>query len=202
MRFFDMPQSKRDRRQKNVTPFDTHGDTVFRNDKNRQINQVTRESLSIALIYLMNEKPFEKISITELVERAGVSRTAFYRNYESKEDLLSEIGKSLISRMHELNGMNRNGKLSYDWYLELFKTIKEHKESFSLFINANLTAKMLFNQNTFVDVVFPSSEKTERYRLIAEEGAMNNVITTWFSEGMKESPEEMAELCATLIKKQ
>ena len=197
-----MPQSKRDRRQKNVTPFDTHGDTVFRNDKNRQINQVTRESLSIALIYLMNEKPFEKISITELVDRAGVSRTAFYRNYESKEDLLSEIGKSLISRMHELNGMNRNGKLSYDWYLELFKTIKEHKESFSLFINANLTAKMLFNQNTFVDVVFPSSEKTERYRLIAEEGAMNNVITTWFSEGMKESSEEMAELCATLIKKQ
>ena len=196
-----MPQAKSNKRQKNVTPFDTHGDTVFRNNKNRQINQVTRESLSIALIYLMNEKPFEKISISELVDRAGVSRTAFYRNYESKEDLLSEIGKSLINRISELNGMNRSGKLSYNWYLEIFRTIKEHKESFSLFINANLTAKMLFNRNTIVDVVFPSSEKAERYRLLAEEGAMNNVITTWFSEGMKESPEEMADLCFNLLNK-
>lgn len=201
MRFFDMPQAKRDRRQKNVTPFDTHGDTVFRNDKNRQINQVTRESLSIALIYLMNEKPFEKITITELVDRAGVSRTAFYRNYESKEDLLSEIGKSLTNRISELRGLNRNREFSYDWYLDLFRTIKEHKESYSLFINANLTVKMLFNRNTFVDVVFPASERTERYRLIAEEGAMQNVINTWFSEGMKESPEEMAELCSSLINK-
>ncbi|MBP5417994.1 MAG: TetR family transcriptional regulator [Clostridiales bacterium] len=196
-----MPQSKKDKRQKNVTPFSTHGDSVFRNEKNRQINQVTRESLSIALIYLMNEKPFEKISITELVDRAGVSRTAFYRNYESKEELLSEIGKSLITRIHELNGKESSGKLSYEWYLELFKTIKEHKESFLLFTNANLTAKMLFNRSTFVDVVFPSSESTERYRLIAEEGATQNVINTWFSEGMKESPEEMAELCANLINK-
>lgn len=201
MRFFDMPQAKRNRRQKNVTPFDTHGDTVFRNDKNRQINQVTRESLSIALIYLMNEKPFEKITITELVDRAGVSRTAFYRNYESKEDLLSEIGKSLTNRISELRGLNRNREFSYDWYLDLFRTIKEHKESYSLFINANLTVKMLFDRNTLVDVVFPSSERAERYRLIAEEGAMQNVINTWFSEGMKESPEEMAELCASLINK-
>ncbi len=194
-----MPAKKKDINNENVNTVSSHGDTVFRNDKNRQINQVTRESLSIALIYLMNEKPFDKISITELVQKAGVSRTAFYRNYAGKEDLLREIGNSLIARIEELNLQLRDSRSMYDWCLELLKTIKEHKESYSLFSNAGLSAKMLFDQRSFVDVVYPVSDRKERYLRIASEAAMASVINTWFEEGMKESPEEMAELCARML---
>ena len=194
-----MPAKKKDINNKNVNTVSSHGDTVFRNDKNRQINQVTRESLSIALIYLMNEKPFDKISITELVQKAGVSRTAFYRNYAGKEDLLREIGNSLIARIEELNLQLRDSRSMYDWCLELLKTIKEHKESYSLFSNAGLSAKMLFDQRSFVDVVYPISDRKERYLRIASEAAIASVINTWFEEGMKESPEEMAELCARML---
>ena len=194
-----MPAKKKDINNENVNTVSSHGDTVFRNDKNRQINQVTRESLSIALIYLMNEKPFNKISITELVQKAGVSRTAFYRNYAGKEDLLREIGNSLISRIEELNLQLRDSRSMYDWCLELLKAIKEHQESYSLFSNAGLSAKMLFDQRSFVDVVYPVSDRKERYLRIASEAAMASVINTWFEEGMKESPEEMAELCARML---
>lgn len=194
-----MPAKKKDINNENVNTVSSHGDTVFRNDKNRQINQVTRESLSIALIYLMNEKPFDKISITELVQKAGVSRTAFYRNYAGKEDLLREIGNSLIARIEELNLQLRDSRSMYDWCLELLKTIKEHKESYSLFSNAGLSAKMLFDQRSFVDVVYPIADRKERYLRIASEAAMASVINTWFEEGMKESPEEMAELCARML---
>ena len=194
-----MPAKKKDINNENVNTVSSHGDTVFRNDKNRQINQVTRESLSIALIYLMNEKPFDKISITELVQKAGVSRTAFYRNYAGKEDLLREIGNSLIARIEELNLQLRDSRSMYDWCLELLKTIKEHKESYSLFSNAGLSAKMLFDQRSFVDVVYPISDRKERYLRIASEAAMASVINTWYEEGMKESPEEMAELCARML---
>ena len=47
---------------------------------NEASNKLTKECLQMALIYLLNEKPIEKITITELVKRSGVSRTAFYRN--------------------------------------------------------------------------------------------------------------------------
>lgn len=199
---FDMAKTEKDKRVKNVTPPVPQGDTVFRNEKNRQINQVTRESLSIALIYLMNEKPFEKISITELVERAGVSRTAFYRNYTDKEDLLKEIGKALIGKISELNEKHKDTKSDFDWCLEVFQAIKEHKESFALFMNAGLTAKMLFNERAFVDVVYPSEDRKERYMLIASEAAFASIINTWFEEGMKESPEEMAELCLPIMRRE
>ena len=37
------------------------------------------------------EKAFSSISITEITSRAGVSRSAYYRNYPSGEDILTNI---------------------------------------------------------------------------------------------------------------
>lgn len=176
-------------------------DGVFRNSKNRQCNQVTRESLSIALIYLMNEKSFDKISITELVARAGVSRTAFYRNYTDKEDLLKQIGSALITRVTELNLNEHESRSRYDWCLELFKAVKTYQKSFALFSNAGLTPEKLFDRYTFTDAFTPTKDKKERYYRIAEEGALVSLLNTWFREGMQESPEEMAEICVSMIRR-
>lgn len=44
---------------------------------NKESNKLTRESIRTALVFLMGQKPFDKIKITEIVNRAGVSRTAF-----------------------------------------------------------------------------------------------------------------------------
>ena len=58
---------------------------------NQESNAITRESLEISLLQLLDKKDLKKITISELVERAGVSRAAFYRNYESKEELLEYL---------------------------------------------------------------------------------------------------------------
>ena len=43
-----------------------------------------------ALLILMNEKDFDDISITEICNKAGVSRMAYYRNYYTKKDIILE----------------------------------------------------------------------------------------------------------------
>ena len=48
----------------------------------------TRKWLGDALLSLMQEKPFRAIQITEITDRAEVSRPAFYLHYRSKEELL------------------------------------------------------------------------------------------------------------------
>ncbi|MGT2715803.1 TetR/AcrR family transcriptional regulator [Streptococcus respiraculi] len=55
---------------------------------NKEINQLTRESIETALLFLLEKKDMRQISISELVRKAGVSRNAFYRNYKSKEEIL------------------------------------------------------------------------------------------------------------------
>ena len=46
---------------------------------NQESNRITKESLEISLLQLLEKKELTKITISELVERAGVSRAAFYR---------------------------------------------------------------------------------------------------------------------------
>lgn len=57
-------------------------------NSNKESNQLTRESIETALLFLLEKKDMAQISISELVKKAGVSRNAFYRNYKSKEEIL------------------------------------------------------------------------------------------------------------------
>ena len=52
-------------------------------------NQLVRESIFTALMILMERKSFSEITITEIVNKAGVSRMSYYRNYNSKEDIIN-----------------------------------------------------------------------------------------------------------------
>lgn len=52
--------------------------------------ELTKESLYTALIELMGEMDFDKISITDIAKRAGVSRMAYYRHYDSKEAIFTK----------------------------------------------------------------------------------------------------------------
>ena len=43
-----------------------------------ELNKLVTDSLGEALLSLMADKPYAKITVTELCKKAGVSRAAFY----------------------------------------------------------------------------------------------------------------------------
>jgi len=47
----------------------------------------TRDTLGDALVQLIREKPFEEITVQQILDRAGVGRSTFYTHYRDKEDL-------------------------------------------------------------------------------------------------------------------
>jgi AcrR family transcriptional regulator len=47
----------------------------------------TRNALGDALVELMQEKPFEAISVDDVLKRANVARSTFYAHYLHKDDL-------------------------------------------------------------------------------------------------------------------
>jgi AcrR family transcriptional regulator len=52
----------------------------------------TRDSLGDALIDLMQQMPFDDITVQQVLDRAGVSRSTFYTHYRDKDDLfLSDV---------------------------------------------------------------------------------------------------------------
>src|SRR5215213_4980562 len=48
----------------------------------------TRDALGDALVALMQEKPFDTITVQDVLDRAHVSRSTFYTHYSDKDDLL------------------------------------------------------------------------------------------------------------------
>jgi tetracycline repressor-like protein len=49
--------------------------------------QRTQQLLEAALLSLIKQKPFDAISVQEIIDRANVGRATFYAHYDNKVDL-------------------------------------------------------------------------------------------------------------------
>ena len=158
---------------------------------NEESNKVTREALPIAMIKLMGKTPFEKITISDVTKRAGVSRAAFYRNYESKEALVEEICQPVFTKL--ITSMDSEQFVSdrREWYAVFFRSIRENRECFQIYLDAHLQISDQF----MLDALNPASTVQEHYVHAAREGAFVSILTDWFRSGMRETPEEMAQIC-------
>lgn len=62
----------------------------------------TDRSLRQALLALLDRKPFEQISIRDIVAEAGVHYATFFRHHPTKEALLDHVAADQIDRLVEL----------------------------------------------------------------------------------------------------
>ncbi|MFV8819225.1 TetR/AcrR family transcriptional regulator [Haliea sp. E17] len=59
----------------------------------------TREALRLAMLELLERKPLEQVTISDIVTTAGVGKTTFFRHFSSKEALLDAIAADQIERL-------------------------------------------------------------------------------------------------------
>ena len=73
--------------------------------KKNEVNTLTKECIVTALLRLMETQNYDSISITDITNLAGVSRMAYYRNYNSKDEILiKHITDQEERLLDELNG--------------------------------------------------------------------------------------------------
>ena len=63
-------------------------DEVLHMERVKRKESLFLESVGEGLWELLEDKSFEKISVSELVERADIGRVTFYRNFSNKEEVL------------------------------------------------------------------------------------------------------------------
>ena len=56
---------------------------------NRQVER-TKSWIFDALMLLMDEKPYDKITVSDIADKAGIARPTFYRNFDDKDDVILE----------------------------------------------------------------------------------------------------------------
>lgn len=67
----------------------------------------TRNALGDALIQLMQERPFDAITVQQVLDRANVSRATFYAHFRDKDDLFLSDVEDFLDTMGTL--LNRRG---------------------------------------------------------------------------------------------
>lgn len=158
---------------------------------NQENKAITRESIEISLLQLLEKKDLKKITISELVERAGVSRAAFYRNYGSKEEILKSIFESSIAKITKsLDGYN----LKTDLY-HLLKEVKKEAKIISLAIDYNFEQVLTKAVYDFLEKRNGrSSNGAGSYLNSFWSSAIVSVISKWVKDGMKTPAEKIAKL--------
>jgi AcrR family transcriptional regulator len=166
---------------------------------NMESNKLTRECIESALIILMSEKEYSKITISELVSKAGVSRTAYYRNYASKEDILKTFLRDIISDV-----TTAMEQFSYVTELEpywrtLFSTMKNHTKTFNVLINAGLGNVILEEITSHMVSSADCKDIKTKYEMIFWSGAIYNILTNWSKNDLNLTENEMVETCLYII---
>ena len=166
---------------------------------NQESNRLTKEALEISLMQLLEKKELAKITISELVHRAGVSRAAFYRNYSSKEQMLEEIfGKTVQKIMDKLGQFNLRTELYQVWII-LFKEAKKEARLISLAVDYNLEKYLTQAVFNFLEKRQQSKREASSYIHSFWSSALVSVLSKWIKDGMQVPAEKIASLGLPLM---
>ena len=166
---------------KNVSPRSNEGRNAY------VVEHLTRSCLE-----LLQSKPLGDISISELCDRAGVGRASFYRNFETKEELLKNHLHRLFSGWMEEYETGNDQTLSRLIRL-IFSHFESHREFYEL-LNKRELIYLLKDRILEICGPKPEHSKEEAYTKAFVSYAMYGWIEVWFQRGMKESAEEMKQL--------
>lgn len=168
---------------------------------NKESREFTKECIKIATVELAQKEPFDKLTISAIVQRAGVSRAAFYRNYHSKEDVITELCNEILDKVKNFVVSNHSED-DYLFYLKLFSTVKKNKDGIDSLISIALLPVFQAHLN-LASLYTILSMRFARYNNYAQQaigGAFSYIFYSWYSGGMKESAEQMAALCSSYSK--
>ena len=161
-------------------------------------NEMIRDYVVEALLILMRAEDYNGITIGQITEKAGVNRSTYYRNFDTKEDIIRRFYARLLEK--SLDSMDENDKASTRNYLKVhFSTFYERKNELLLIHKAGLSYLLLDVLNT----VFIGNQRLEtdfikELSVYYHTGGIFNSFLLWFEKGMSISPDDFACICAEI----
>jgi AcrR family transcriptional regulator len=108
-----LPSASKTDRERSGSPSPDPGSPAFRPARQKRSQDTLRRLLEAAST-LLDDKTFDEITVTEIVERADSSVGAFYARFSDKDALLDHLGRRyheiLITRVAEMTD-ERNGSV-------------------------------------------------------------------------------------------
>ena len=181
---------------------------MYKVSTNPQV-QYSLPQLTQGLFYHLQFQPFDKITVSQICQQAGLTRRTFYRNCRRKEDLVYYACDVLIDRL--LENVDYTGTDARAMYLHFFSFWYERRQFLRAVYRGGLFS--LFG-GRFVKVChqrtrYPIQEDSLRDHRQPETarsfsnsfvlGGLANMLLTWAQEDFLSSPEDLTESVLFLV---
>ena len=144
-----------------------------------------------ALLILMKQKNYKDITVTEICEKAGVTRMSFYRSFKTKDDILKRWFDSVFSRYLVENNFDFKN-VSRELLIDLFTFQGQYGEAYLAMYDSGLFYDFVKEQLE-KDIADHPKDISDIYRSYFLTGGMYSVFILWLKSGQKESPSEIAD---------
>jgi AcrR family transcriptional regulator len=170
----------------------------------------TRDALGDALVTLMQEKPFDSITIQDVLNRANVGRSTFYSHYSDKDDLLmsdaDEFFESIAMALSVHGDKSDRVFPVTEFFLHIAdarKFVAALKDSGRMHENFELA------QGHFARGIerrlkeLPKASNIPAHErpvlAVAHAGALLSLLQWWIDRGMKEAAEDMDKIFHRMV---
>lgn len=179
--------------QRAVTKMKQRGDICIM--KERKV----ADDITDALFELLKTKNLVDITTTEIIKKAGVCRSSFYRNFYLPEDVIRQYGVAMFEDIYRKIPLVQEGMRehieavnTYLWSRREHLTLIEKRGLFYLLAGPILEHCLI--QIRRLDVW------NNRYQAEFYAGATTHVVRAWIQNGFEESPHEITDIICELIK--
>lgn len=167
--------------------------------RGNKTTEFLKECLSDALIQLMREKDFEKISIKEIADTAGVGRATWFRNYTSKNEALTFKFVQVWNRWADEHAIAVRDRFDLANAKNFFQFNYEIKHILEIVYTSNMQSAIY---DAFYQVMMPQygAKAKECYQARFYSYGLFGLLDEWIKRGFKESVEEMVIFFYQIIK--
>ncbi len=166
----------------------------------------TDKMIRDAFLELIDTIGFEKITITNLTNKAMINRTTFYLHYTDKYDLLEQIENNILDELEKITSkISLDSEEIFSLLLKMYKYIEKNQKIFKLLICNNIDPSFYFKLNKIMKhIYYKNIDKDvikipEHYLLSLITGIHMSTINEWIKSGMKETPEEIVSILIYVI---
>ena len=181
-------------------------------DKKRMDARVrrTRDALGDALVALMQEKPFDTITVQDVLDRAKVGRSTFYAHYSDKDDLLMSDAEEFFESISMMLSVRGDQSERVFPVREFFSHIIEAKQ----FVDALVSSGKFHDNMELAHGMFARGIERRLAELpqgrgipaaerpaiaYAHAGALLSLLKWWIDRGMRQPSAEMDQLFHKMV---
>ncbi|MEW9854383.1 TetR/AcrR family transcriptional regulator [Novosphingobium sp. M1R2S20] len=164
----------------------------------------SRKALNEALLALLEEKPFDQITIREISARAGTGYATFFRHYETKEALLGDVASEEIAGLLAMTLPILRQANSYESTLALCRYVGAHGKLWSALLAggaAGIVRGEFIRQARELpgDLQRPDGWLPADLGVVHGTGSMIDALAWWLTVGTDYSDEEFAGIVHRLV---